>query len=376
MPTQRYGNETVLDAARARIAQVFDAYEHVSVSISGGKDSTVTAHLALVEAARRGRKVSLFFLDEEVMYQSTIDQVSWLMELYPENTIRQWLQIPFNLTNATSLTDGQLRCWEPGAHKVWMRPKVQGAIHAKPWDTARETVRDKNKGFGFYDAIENYERMFRDTAFLVGLRATESPNRWRAVTKNPVTLRGGDRVFWGSPREGQCVTLYPLYDWLDSDVWRYLHEHRVRYSRIYDLQFLKGYPVSEMRVSSLIHERSFEAIVDLAEFEPKTYAKLVRRVKGIALAQETAKSAMMFRARKLPPNFNSWRAWRDFLLTTYPDPSKVHIFKARFARQKDNEFVARQQVRQLLCNDYENNLPVKNEDDPHEALVRYYDEVL
>jgi len=33
-------------------------------------------------------------------------------------------------------------------------------------------------------------------------------------------------------------------------------------------------------------------------------------------------------------------------------------------------------VRQLVLNDYENNLPVENREDPREALVRYYEEVL
>ena len=55
----------VLEAARERIAGVFDDYESICVSISGGKDSTVLAHLAGAEAKRRGRKIDVFFLDEE-----------------------------------------------------------------------------------------------------------------------------------------------------------------------------------------------------------------------------------------------------------------------------------------------------------------------
>lgn len=74
MATQSYSKtQSVLDAARERIAFVFDHFKEVHVSISGGKDSTVLAHLALIEARRRNRKVGLFFLDEEVVYQSTVD---------------------------------------------------------------------------------------------------------------------------------------------------------------------------------------------------------------------------------------------------------------------------------------------------------------
>lgn len=374
--TQSYaGKKTVLAAARERIAFIFDSFEQIVVSISGGKDSTVLAHLALVEAQRRGRRIGLYFLDEEVVYQATIDQVEYLMGLFPEHTIPLWLQVPFRLTNAVSVEEGQVHCWEPGAHKLWMRPKRANAIQHPPWDRATETVRDRRKGFGFYDVIENFERTYAGTAFLVGLRAAgESPNRWRAVVKNPVDI-AGQRVYWGSKRASN-VALYPIYDWNVHDVFRYIHDAGIRYHKAYDFQFKKGYPISQMRVSSLTHERAFKSICDLPEFEPKTYEKLRKRIKGVAMAQETGKSAKMFRVSKLPNNFATWGAYRDFLLETHSDRERVGIFRARFAKHLRNEYVARQQCRQLILNDYENNLVVDNRDDPRDALVRYYEEVL
>jgi len=375
MPVQRFTGETVLEAARRRIAFLFDHVDTLFVSISGGKDSTVLAHLAMVEAERRGRRVGLFLLDEEVMYQSSVDQAVYLMELFPSVVKRAWLQVPFHLTNATSVTDGQLRCWEPGEHKLWMRPKHETAMKARPWAPETETVRDKNKGFGFYDAIENFERCYHCAAFMVGLRAAgESPNRWRAVVKNPVTI-GGEVVYWGT-RKGENWSVYPIFDWNVHDVWRYIHENGLRYSKVYDYQFKKGVHPSRMRVSSLIHEKSFRSIVDLPEFEPKTYAKLIKRIKGIALAQETGKDAKLFACRKLPKNFKSWVAYRDFLIATHQDRARIHIFTDRFARHLTNEFVARQQVRQLVLNDYENNLPIDNRPDPRDELVAYYRSVL
>lgn len=374
MLSQVYLPEDVLTVARRRIAMVFDRFDQVICSISGGKDSTVVAHLALTEASKRGRRVGLSFIDEEVVYQSTVEQIEYLMELYPDSTDRLWLQVPFRLTNATSLTESQLICWEPGKHKIWMRPKKSYSIQHPPWDRNRETVRDKVKGFGFYDAIDNFNRCFPGAAFLVGLRATESMNRWRTMAKHPVTI-GGEQVYWGTGKDGN-VSLYPIYDWNFSDVWRYIHDEKLRYSKIYDYQFRKGFAINEIRVSSLIHEKSFKSLVELPEFEPKTYDRLLKRVKGISFAQETGKTAKMFKARKLPKNYRSWRQYRDFLLGTYPEPQLATVFTRRFGRQLDNEYVARQQCRQLVLNDYENNLPVDNKPDPREALVRYYMEVL
>lgn len=371
---QQYGTDDVLTAARRRIGWVFDHFEEVIVSLSGGKDSTALAHLAIAEAERRGRRVGVFFLDEEVVYQSTADQVERLMTS-SSAVIPMWLQVEFRLTNATSQTETQLVCWEAGKHKLWMRPKKKWSIQHPPWDTERQTVRNRAKGFGFYDALDNFEACHPGAAFLVGLRAAgESPNRWRAVTKNPVDV-DGESVYWATERRNS-VSLYPLYDWNFHDVWKYIATHGVPYSRIYDMQFRKGYSINEMRVSSLVHERSYRSLVDLPEFEPKTYQRLLKRVRGIALAQEQGKSAKLYAARKLPQNFRTWREYRDHLLDTHPDGEHVGIFRRRFAAHLENEYVARQQCRQVILNDYENNVGVDNDEDPRDRWVEYYRSVL
>ena len=377
MYIQKFDNsKNVLDAVKSRVSFIFDSFETIIVSISGGKDSTTLAHLALTEANKRGRKIGLFFLDEEVVYDSTIKQIEYLMNLYPENTIPLWLQIEFFLTNATSFKESQLKCWEAGKHKIWMRSKKSFAVQHRMWDVEKQTVRDKNKGFGFYDVIENFERCYKNAAFLVGLRAAgESPNRWRAVVKNPVKIN--DRqVFWGTKKQKDSFALYPLYDWNFHDVWRYISDNKLKYSKVYDWQFKKGFGINEMRVSSLIHEKSFKSLCELPEFEPKAYERLCKRIDGISFAQETGKNSKMFRARKLPKNLKSWIEYRDFLLQTYPDQTKKKIFEKRFSKHLNNEYVARQECRQLVCNDYENNLPVNNKPDPREELIEYYRRVL
>lgn len=366
---------SVLDAAKDRIRFIFDHFENIHVSVSGGKDSTVLAHLALMEAHRRGRRIGIFFLDEEAVYDATVRQVEYLIEeMAPDNVIPLWLQMEFNLTNATSLTETQFVPWEAGKHKLWLRPKKEYSIKAPMWDKATQYVANKNKGFGFYDVFYNFERCYTGTAFLVGLRGVESPNRWRTVSKHPAQI-GGQPVYWGTPK-GANFSLYPLYDWNFHDVWKYIGDHGLRYHQIYDYQFRKGYPINEMRISSLIHEKSFKSLVDLPEFEPQTYNRLLKRAKGISLAQEAGKNAKLFKARKLPKNYTSWRTYRDFLIATHPDPDKGDIMARRFANHLDNEYVARQQVRQLILNDYENNLPVDSAPDPRQAWINYYMETL
>lgn len=374
MLKQVYIKDDVKTAVEKRIKYIFDEFENIIVSISGGKDSTVLCWLALQEARRRNRKIGIFFLDEEVVYQSTVEQVTWLMNLYPKNTTRLWFQIPFKLTNATSLVDSQLICWEKGKHDIWMRPKISYSIKQPPWNKDTQTVRDKNKGFGFYDVLDNFQASRNNTAFLVGLRATESMNRFRAVAKNP----GYKNCYWCSKihKADGSASFYPLYDWNFSDIWKFIYENNIRYSRIYDYQFKKGMSQNEIRVSSLIHEKSFQALVALPEFEPKTYDRLLKRIKGIQIGNLYGKDAKMLRARKLPKNYKNWIEYRDFLLATYPDQSKKWIFEKRFKKHLNNNYVARQQCRQLLLNDYENNLPVDNKPDPREETLKKWRELL
>lgn len=318
--------------------------------------------------------MGLFFLDEEVVYQATVDQVEWLMNLFPENTNRLWLQVEFNLTNATSLTEPFLKVWEHGKHKEWMRSKGKNNIVAPPWG-AEPKIRNKAIGLDYYAVIDNFEACYSNTAFLLGLRATEGPNRWRAMVKNPVRV-GGELVYYATDRANGNISVSPIYDWNFHDVWRYIYDEKLRYSRVYDWQFMKGMGISEIRCSSLIHERSFKSICELPEFEPKTYEKLCKRIKGISFAQETGKNNKMFKARTLPKNFDSWIKYRDFLLDTYPDAERKQIFERRFAKHLNNEYVARQQCRQLILNDYENNVHVHNAPDPREQLIEYYRQVL
>lgn len=371
MRAKRYNDENVLDAARKRISYIFDEFETIIVSISGGKDSTVTAHLALEEAHRRGRRIGLFYLDEEVVYQATIEQVEYLMSLYPENTTRYWLQIPFHLTNSTSYVDSQLDAWEPEKRKLWMHPKRENNIRVRCW--SHETrIADKVKGFGFYDLLYNFEMTFHNAAFICGLRADESLNRYRTMIKNP----GYKDVMWSTKRACHNVTFYPIYDWAFSDVWKYIGDAGIRYHAYYDYAFKKGVPAHAMRVSSLTHEHAFKSIQDLPEFEFKTYERLLKRIKGISFAQETARNKKAFSVQKLPKAFKTWREYRDNLLATFPDAEKKAIFERRFSHHLENEYVARQQCRQLFLNDYENNLPIKNTEDPKDIRIAYWREVL
>lgn len=372
MPYQQYLDTNVLEEATKRVEWIFDNYENIIVSISGGKDSTVVAHMMLKEANKRNRKIGVFFLDEEVVYDSTIEQVKYIMKMFPENTIPIWYQIEFELTNSTSVYSGGLKCWNHGQHKIWMRSKEQESIKHREWPESWEKEYTKNhKIFGFYEVLDCFQRSHNDTAHVVGLRATESPNRWRAVSKNK-TKKG---VYWGTDIDNGSAQLYPIFDWQFTDVWRYHYENDLKYSKIYEFQYKKGMSINEMRISSLIHEKSFQSLVDLQEFEPNTYDRIIKRTEGITVGAMYGKDSKLLKVRKLPKNYSSWKEYRNFLLENHPEPYK-QIFIKRFGKHLNNEYVFRQQCKQLILNDFENNLPIRNKPDKREEKKLFWESVL
>lgn len=336
-----YLDKTVLDAALERMSFIFDQFDKIVVSISGGKDSTVIYHLALNEAIKRNRKIHAMFLDQEAEYENTIILMRKLMN-HP-NIIPIWYQVPIYMTNATSYTDEMLYAWGEG--EEWMREKEPNSIHSIEGDYPKR----------FYEFFPWVEQNNPDTAFIIGLRAEESLNRYRAVTKNP----GYQNVRWSTKTE--CPTtfrFYPIYDWGAGDVWKYIDDNGLEYNRVYDMMFANNHNIyNSMRVSNLIHEKSYKCLTDLQVLEPETYNKLIKRLDGIHIAARYADKSMIYSSNKRPKAFETWLEYRNHLLETSPLKNKER-FISRFDGQPKDEMTYKQQCKQILLNDWENNLPV------------------
>lgn len=334
-----YKQDNVLVATQKRVEWIFDNFEHISVSVSGGKDSCVIFDLVHKEAIKRDRLIDCLFIDEEAVYESTVDIVRCQMD--KPNVIKKWYQVPIKHFNATSYNDDYLNCFEKGREP----------IHGYQTDSIRSCEYTDNGGDRFYGLIKWIPKQFnKKTALIVGLRSQESLNRFRAVTKNPSI----DGINWSTKTTNHLVhNLYPIYDWGFDDIWKYICDNNVKYSKIYDWQFAKEYPKQEMRVSSLLHEMSFKSLVDLPEFEPETYQKLCDVIQGVNTARIYAKEKLMYKTDSLPKKYNNWVEYRDFLLNNYPNKKYKLIYDKKFKSQPNNNDVAKQQVRKMLINDWE-----------------------
>ena len=334
------GTENVLDAARKRIAYLFDNYDNISLSFSGGKDSTVLFHLLNEEAKLRNRKFILYFQDQEAEYKATIDLVEWAMQ--QPNVIPLWYQVPIFMTNAAS--QQQLFLWAWGDGEKWVREKHPIAI--------QNLDKKYPKRFHKFNLWvgQNLLKLEGKSISIIGLRAEESPDR------RFVLFGENSELFW-LRRKNEPHKAYPIIDWRYKDVWKYLIEGGFKYNKIYDKMYMLGYDIRTMRVSNLVHEKAFRCLADLQELEPETYDKLEARLQGVHTAAIYAKENLMYSIKELPERFKTWKEYKDFLLNhIHPDLSK--LFKYQWSRFGDTDDVGacKYMVKRILLCDWEGNI--------------------
>jgi predicted phosphoadenosine phosphosulfate sulfurtransferase len=334
------GVENVLVATQKRIEYLFENYDNISLSFSGGKDSTVLFHLINEEAKKRDRKFILYFQDQEAEYKATIDIVAWAMQ--QPNVIPLWYQVPIFMTNAAS--HQQLFLWAWGEGENWVREKHPIAIHSIDIKYPKRFHK-----FNLWVG-QNLRKLEGKSISIIGLRAEESPDR-RFV------LFGEDSELFWLRRKNKPHRAYPIIDWKYRDVWKYLIEGGFQYNKIYDKMYMLGHDIRTMRVSNLIHEKAFRCLTDLQELEPETYEKLEARLHGVHTAAIYGKENLIYSIKNLPENFKSWKDYKDFLLENiHPDLGK--LFKYQWSRFGDTDDVGacKYMVKRILLCDWEGNI--------------------
>jgi predicted phosphoadenosine phosphosulfate sulfurtransferase len=347
MALRLYSRKNVLDTALDRIRWLFDEFPNVVVGFSGGKDSTVTFNLALQVAREKGRlPLRVMFLDQEAEWMATIEQVRRVMT--DPDVEPLWLQVPIRLFNATSSTEHWLYCWDEKDRGRWMREREPYALTENNFGTDR---------FGeMFQAV--FETLYPGvkTCYLAGVRTEESPTRMLGLT-HYLTYKW---VTWGKrlSKKHEHFTMYPLYDWSYTDIWKAIFDHDWSYNTIYDSMYAYGVSVRDMRVSNVHHETAVHALFFMQEVEPETYVRLTARISGIDMAGKMGKDDYF--VKELPHMFASWREYRDYLLDKLIDSDDWKLrFRSLFESQ-DRMFDGRvgdklyqMHVSSILTNDWE-----------------------
>ena len=314
-----YGEKNVYEAGLERIRYIFDEFygkRPIIVTISGGKDSTVTLYLVHEIMVERGiEKIPVLFLDQEAEAPQTIDYIREIMHLPWVEPY--WVQSFFREWNASK---GEwFNVWGPG--EQWCREKEPN----NPYANMELTT---NKYFTKTLGCVQHTIFGKSFVSLGGVRIEESPARLSGLTHSEVIK--GTGITWGNGGgyykngEPKAMVLYPIWDWKCNDVWYYIFSNRIPYCKLYDYLFSEQ-ALKDCRVSSLIHEQAIKNLEIIRRISPDFYERLQRRVKNVnSTVQVYAELIHYINWTFLPKYFNSWEEYVDYLADNLVgDKSKV-----------------------------------------------------
>lgn len=322
METKKYLPINVLNAAKQRVEWTFDNFENIAVSFSGGKDSTVMFHLVADEAIKRGRKFAVMIVDLEAQYNSTIDHMYKMVEMYAGVIDLHWCCLPISLSNAVSNFEPRWKCWDEDKKELWVRDKPECAKTEYPFFTDGQEFEE------FVILWAEWYAQGKPLAVMVGIRADESLNRFRTIcTFDKETYH--DKRFTTKIID-EVYNVYPIYDWKTRDIWVYHAKYKDKtHNPIYDLMNKAGVPLSQQRLCQPYGHDQRKGLWLYHILEPKTWYKLLCRVNGAnsgaLYVQETGNISGVNKIYK--PANHTWESFTKLVFATMPKITREHYIK-------------------------------------------------
>lgn len=317
---REYTGQNVYDALQDRLDFLFQEFDNIFVSFSGGKDSGILLNLVLDFQKRHypDKRIGVFHQDFEAQYTVTTEYVERTFERIKDEAEPYWVCLPMATRTALSSYQMFWYPWDDTKEDAWIRPMPQYpfVINLKnnPMTTYHYRMHQE-------DLAKQFGRWYRiahgggKTVCLLGIRTDESLQRYSGILNKK---HGYKNECWISRQFKDVWAASPIYDWSNSDVWHANYLFGYDYNKLYDLYYMAGLTPDQMRVASPFNDYSKDSLHLYRVIDPEIWAKLIGRVRGANFASIYNRTkAMGYRNLTLPEG-HTWESYTKFLLDTLP----------------------------------------------------------
>lgn len=327
---KKYIDKNVYDAANERIEYIFKTFKRIYLSFSGGKDSGVMLNLVL-DYMRQNNitdKIGVMILDNEANYEYSLKFMHSILQKNIDLLDIYWCCLPITLPCTVSSYATEWQCWGVEDEHKWIRPMPKESY----------IVNMNNHKFPFFKENMSYDEFWDDfgdwysngelTACLIGIRADESLNRFRAIMNERKKTIGGHA--WTKKKRDnnlEVYNCYPIYDWKTEDIWIGNAKFGWEYNELYDIFWKAGLSIAQMRVASPFMSESKSSLNLYRVIDPHVWQTLCARVAGANFIATYGKQ-LNYHSFKLPQG-HTWKSFVKFLLDTLPK-EVAENFRSRF----------------------------------------------
>ncbi len=315
-----YTGQNVYEALQERLRFIFEEFDNIFVSFSGGKDSGLLLQLTLDFQKKYypAKTIGVFHQDFEAQYTVTTEYIEQTFEKIQHETEPYWVCLPMATRTALSSYQMYWYPWDDKMQEAWVRPMPEHPyvinLENNPMTTYRYRMHQEDlaKQFGRWYRMSHGGKK---TVCLLGMRADESLQRYSGIVNKKYGYKG---ECWITKQFKDMWAASPLYDWTLSDVWHAISVFGYDYNKLYDLYYMAGLKPDQMRVASPFNDYAKDSLNLYRVIDPEIWAKLVGRVQGANFGAIYGKSkAMAYRQITLPKG-HTWESYTKFLLDTLP----------------------------------------------------------
>ena len=129
---RKYEEQNVYEALQKRLKLIFEEFDNIYISFSGGKDSGLLLNLVL-DFKRKyypEKKIGVFHQDFEAQYTVTTEYIERTFEAIKDEVEPYWVCLPMATRTALSSYEMYWYPWDDNKKDAWVRRMPQKDSHS------------------------------------------------------------------------------------------------------------------------------------------------------------------------------------------------------------------------------------------------------